>query len=486
MADARSNAQLSLLDGLICAFLALPLLLFCAWFKWPVAIGFALLILHAFHKATIGAWRREPSVQTRLVVTIALVSLAWTAMTGIGHFVYANLDWVTRDAVLRDLTATAWPPEYPTIFNTPLILRAPVGYYLPAAAAGSVLGLQAADFLLYCWTALGFALFLCAVTTLFSTARQRFIACALMIGFGGLDILGVPFYRGFWASLGDHIEWWAGFAQYSSNSTLMFWAPNHALPAWLGLVLVLRHWRQPQLARIAPLMAAAVPLWSPLAAAGLTPFFIAGLNWRHDARQLFSLHGGLPLFAISGVVARYITMDTQALAHGWAIDGFYPPTFWFSYVAFCLLEFGFLALVLFRLRTFDLRMGIALAILLLLPFYRFGPGNDLVMRCSISALAILALAAVRPLADGGRNFWRYALMLILGIGVVGAAQEPERAFMAPRWALTGQTLVEISPAGQPGSNYVGQLTQPGIALMMRTPTLVQPDPPKPGASGQTN
>ncbi|HEY4080783.1 MAG TPA: hypothetical protein VGM81_08805 [Burkholderiaceae bacterium] len=474
------GAGLTPLDGLICAYLALPLLLFCAWFKWPVAIGFAALLLLGARAALLGAWRGELGVSSRLILMIAVVSLAWTALAGLGHFFYANLDWVTRDAVLHDLSTTAWPPQYAARGDEPLILRAPVGFYLPAAAAGAWLGLQAADLLLYLWTALGFALFLCAATTLFSTRRQRLIACAVLIGFGGLDLVGILLLGGTWPQPGEHIEWWAQFAQYSSHSTLMFWVPNHALPAWLGLALVLRHWRQPALARITPLLAAAITLWSPLAALGLAPFFIAGLDWRRDLRQLFSARSGWPLFVIGLVVARYITMDTQALAHGWAVNAFASAgEFWFFYAVFCLLEFGLLAWALVRLGAFNLQLGLAVIILLLLPFYQFGPGNDLAMRSSIPALAVLALATVRPLADAGRSGWRYALMLILGIGAVGAAQEPERALLMPRWAPSSHSLDQLSQehrsryiAALP-ANYVGRLNRADLALLMRSPSPVQ-------------
>ncbi len=481
----REGAGLTPLDGLLCAYLALPLLLFCAWFKGPVAIGFALLLAFGFRTTLAEAWRGQLGISARVLLAVAAVALAWTALAGVGHFFYANLDWVTRGAVLRDLTATAWPPQYGTEGDLALILRAPVGLYLPAAAAGSVLGLRAADLLLYFWTALGFALFLCAATTLFSTTRQRFIACLVLVGFGGLDLIGMRVLGGAWPQPGEHIEWWARFAQYSSNATLMFWAPNHALPAWLGMALVLRHWRQPELARLSPLLAAAIPLWSPLAGAGLAPFFLAGLNWRRDLGQVFSIRGGLPLIAVGLVVARYLTMDTQSVAHGWSLYKFDDPIhFPLYYAAFCLFEFGLLALVLIAMGTFNTPMGISLVILLLLPSYHFGPGNDLAMRGSIPALMVLALATVRPLAnDGhvGRSVWRYALMLILGIGALGAAQEPARALLMPRWALTGQSLGEISQIAHPGgdadplpSNYVGKLNQPGLALLMRTPSAVQP------------
>jgi hypothetical protein len=157
-----SETSLSLLDGLICLFLALPLLLFCAWFKWPFAIGLGAMTVFGFQQLLQGARLDHFGVQRPLLLTIIVVAAIWTALAGVGHFFYANSDWLTRDAVLRDLTETAWPPQYESDGGLPLILRAPVGYYLPAAALGSVLGLPFADIALYVWTVIGFVLVLCA------------------------------------------------------------------------------------------------------------------------------------------------------------------------------------------------------------------------------------------------------------------------------------------------------------------------------------
>ena len=477
----RPRSGLTLLDALVCAYLALPLLLFCAWFKWPVALALVLLTGYAFVNALRGTQWRQVDLPWRTIALIGVIALAWTALSGVGHFFYANLDWVTRDAVLRDLTTTPWPPMYAMDGAVPMILRAPVGFYLPVAAAGSVVGLQGADFLLYLWTAFGFALVLWGAMSLFATRRERVICAAVMLGFGGLDLIGMLVIGDGWPRPGAHIEWWARFAQYSSNSTLMFWVPNHALPAWLGLLVALRHWRQPELARVTLLLASSIALWSPLSAAGLVPFYLLGLNWRRDLAQLLSVRSGLPFLALAALVARYVTMDTQSIDRGWAIDVFRDQRmFWAVYALFCLLEFGVLALVLLRLRAVDLKAAVAVAILLLLPFCRFGPGNDLVMRCSIPALAILALACVKPLAASPRPIARTALAAILAVGALGAAQEPERAVLAPRWGLTGQSLAQVSVAQSQGRpavlppNYVGRLIQPGLQALMRTPALVAP------------
>ena len=470
------------LDAALVLYLVLPLLIFCAWFRLPLAVGLAALLAYSLFRTLSGVPRRSWPVRPRTAAVIAVVALAWTAIAGVGHFFYANLDWVTRDAVLRDLTATAWPPAYLADGGFPMILRAPVAYYLPAAVVGWLAGSGAGDFALYLWTALGFGLFLAAATTLFSTPRQRAIAVVLMLAFGGMDLVGAIIVSGSMPAPDAHLEWWALFAQYSSNSTLLFWVPNHALPAWLGTLLILRLWRQPELARIAPMMGAAMLLWAPLAAIGLAPFFVAGLAWRRDFRGLFALHTGWPWLAMAFIVARYVTLDAETIPGGWAFAGRPLGLFMTSYIPFCLLEFGVLAWALKRLEAFDLVLTIAVVVLLALPLYRFGAANDLAMRASIPALTVLALATVRPLVDGGHSGWRYLLVAVLVVGAMGSEHEPVRAFQVPRWAPTGQTLVESLGPPSPGahaalpSNYFAHLNQPGLATMLREPTMVTPTP----------
>lgn len=476
---------LTWLDGVICSYLMLPLLLFCAWFRWPVALALAMLAAYGFVRMLSGVqWTRVEIGRQALVLT-ATVALAWTALAGIGHFFFANLDWTVRDAVLRDLAATPWPPMYDTDGAAPRILRAPVGFYLPAAAAGGLLGLPAADLLLYLWTALGFALVLCAAATLFRSGRERLLCCALMLLFGGLDVIGFWMGQGTLPGPGEHTEWWASFVQYSSSSTLLFWVPNHALPAWLGLLLALHHWRKPELARMAPMLAAAVPLWSPFAALGLLPFFIAGLNWRRDHTTLLSLRSSWPFIVLALLVTAYLTMDTQDIVKGWVVTEFRDRSeFWLRYTTFCMLEFGIAALLLISLGTFELRLAIAMVVLSALPLYRIGIGNDLAMRASIPALTVLALATVQPmLAASSPALPRALLGCVLAVGALGALQEPMRALLTPRWAATGQTLAQVSlqenaPFDYKGlpSGYVGRLNRSVLQPLLRPPHMVLPDP----------
>ena len=477
----RVDFGLAPVDQLICAYLALPLLVFCAWFKWPAALVLGLLGLGAFIAAVgVPKWR-PTGLPVRTLVALALLAFAWTALSGVGHFVYANPDWYTRDAVLRDLVKTPWPPAYDMTGDWPLILRAPVGYYLPVALFGSLAGLDAADLALYVWTAAGFLLFAWAAMLLFRTRGERLLCVALLVGFGGLDLVGWYLGNGYAAPLGEHVDRWSPLAQYSSNSTLLFWVPNHALPAWLGTLLALRHWRQPALARVAPLVAAAIPLWSPLAAIGLAPYFVAGIAWRRDWRILFNVRAAFPLYAVALIAARYLTLSAARIPSGWSIHQYASVTaFLRDDLLFCLLEFGIIAAILVRLGVRDLPFLLAIAILGVLPLYRFGASDDLAMRSSIPALTVLALATVRPMLHAGDRAWRAILAVVLIVGALGSAQEPERAILHKRWAMKRISLGQVGNErgtylGWVPPHYGAYLNHPGLSALLREPSPVQPE-----------
>jgi hypothetical protein len=420
------------------------LLLFCAWFTTPFATLLLVLAGYGSYRALTGSSGGRLGIAWPWLAGISALALAWTAISGVGHFFYANSDWIIRDAVLHDLTNAGWPPSYTDHDGASLVLRAPVGYYLPSAVIGQLWGLQAANIAMYLWTALGFALFLASACRLFETNKQRATCVVLLLLFGGMDILGFTWRAARPPVLGETVEWWLQIIQYPSTSYLMAWVPNHALPAWLGIVLILRFWKLPTLARITPLLSAAIPLWSPLAAVGLFPFFLFALAWRRDFRILFSPHSCLPFLLPALAIAGYLGMDAGTILHGWLIRNFASTSdFLLFYLGFCLLEFGILALILSRLTTLKTAVRIALVVLCLLPIYVYGPYNDMAMRSSIPALAVLALACVEPLTRLQRSAWQTALLCVLAIGMLGSLQEPIRGLIAPRWDPLDKPIPDV-------------------------------------------
>lgn len=480
---------IDVLERVTCAYLFLPVLLFLPFFVDGAAVTLSLLAL-------FGAWstlrRRARTVaadiSVPLVIALALLALSWVAMAGTGHLMYANADWVVRDAVLHDLSSDSWPPSYTDASGAPAFMRAPLGYYLPAALVGKFAGFAAANIALYLWTAFGWFLFALCACRLFAKPTQRIACVLLLVGFGGMDLIGFATAYKALPALGDHIEWWMPYMQYSSNSTLLFWVPNHALPAWLCTALILRRWRQPQLALMTPLLATAVPLWSPLAAIGLFPFFLFGLRWRKDARILFSPATCLPFVPVALLIALYLGLDAASVPHAWQVRNFPNTTsFLVNYGLFCLVEFGFLALVLAKIGKFDLPVRIAVVVLCLLPFYYYGPGNDLAMRASIPALCVLAFACARVLGDAAdrRTSWHAVLAIVLIVGAAGAAQEPIRTLLAKAWRPVAQSLPQAVASQQPGAvnplppHYVAHPDGSLASQLLRQP----PPMPQPGHGG---
>lgn len=439
-----ASVGLDWLDRVVCTYLALPVFLFCLWFTPPFAALLLVLLGYGSYRAMSGSKGQAAGLRGPWLATICLLSLVWTAIAGVGHFFYAASDWIIRDAVLHDLVISGWPPSYTDEQGASLILRAPVGYYLPSAVIGRLWGLEAANISLYLWTALGFALFLASTCRLFETGTQRATCLVLMLLFGGMDVLGFTWRAGHPPALGEGVEWWLQIIQFPSNAYLMAWAPNHALPAWLGIAMILRFWGTPTLGRITPLLAAAIPLWSTLAAVGLAPFFLFALAWRRDLRILTSPHTCLPFLLPALATASYLGMDAGTILHGWLVNHF-PTVGEFArfYVLFCLLEFGILALILSRLTAFTAATRVAVVVLCLLPLYVYGPYNDMAMRSSIPALAVLALAAIEPLTRQTRSVWQALLLCVLAIGMLGSVQEPIHGLIHPRWKPLGKSLPDV-------------------------------------------
>lgn len=474
ISNIETDNSIDRLDQLICIYLFIPTLLFTLWFVPAVAVPLALLAVVSSWFTLQGRNLKLTSLPIGLMISILIFALAWTALAGVGHFFYANSDWSVRDAVLHDLSTSAWPASYIDAAGDRWIVRAPVAYFLPAAVVGKLLGFHAANVALYLWTAIGWALFLLAACRLFVSKKERVLCVLVLTFFGGMDLVGYIANNKTLPDIGEHIEWWASYIQYSSNTTLLFWVPNHALPAWIATAVILRYWRERQLAKLTPMLAVSIPLWSPLAAIGLFPFFLFGLAWRRDFRILFSPKRFLPLIPISLAIVLYIGMDASSVPHRWFADQF-PSTesFVLTYTLFCLIEFGLLALILARMAPFDMPMRVAIATLCLLPFYVYGVGNDLAMRASIPALLVIALVTVRVLALPNQRQTRVPLVVVLLIGALGATQEPLHTLMASPWKPSELNLQQAASSPfHPNSfaaHYFARLNSYPMDQLMRKP-----------------
>lgn len=482
------SAAVSPIEWVTLAYIALPTVIFLGgWLAQPLG-GIAAAVV-AFCIATSASASTEIRLKFKVGGWLLFaVALGWTLLGGIGHLVFANADWVVRDAVLVDLVRASWPVAYDINGQTTL-MRAPIGYFLPAAVVGKVGGIVAAETALVLWTAAGVAL----TFALLLRDRPGLGAAAVRIGvfviFSGLDILGwiTSFER---VQLGTHLEWWAAMFQYSSHTTQLFWVPNHAIPGWLAAAWLVSSGPSRSF-RMMVLLASFAPLWSPLTALGIAPLFAVAVvhaaktqgssAWRAllDARAL------VPAAICVALVYPYILLGSEQVASGLTADTPWAgELFWPRYVEFVLVEFLVIAATLLWRRPKDPLLWAAGLVLLTLPLYRFGPHNDLAMRASIPALAVLAISLAGWLStprstDERAPVLRWLAFGILAIGAVTPLMEFVRPAREPRWALNPKVAL---PQATRGSHYFATPNSPWARRILDTPrpfAVVNDAPPAP-------
>jgi len=469
-----------LVDKFAVLYLALPVAIFFAqwfnpWFGLPLAAAAVAGLGYLWPIRAAGGSAAFPG----RTLAAAAVAAIWTLLSGAGHFFFANyFDWHIRDAVLRDLAVIPIPPVYRIENGVATILRAPVAYYVLPGLMGRLAGVKYAEGFLYLWTFAGTLLFLLQVMAGERRWRSLGLIAATVVLFSGMDILGDPETL---LDITSHKEWWAGLYQYSSDSTLLFWAPNHALPGWLSIALIYRCRDDPRFLAIAAWLGALTLLWAPLVSIGLLPFF-AALAYRSFRRG-----GWLNLFSICNLVAAplvgagaalYVTIGAGTIAAPGV--GMIPSVPLLPqaliYFAFILIEFAILCYLLVRDSKNGIEplfFGVAVAVLIVLPLFKYGPNNDLVMRSSIPALAAVMFAVVDGWARPARLLKPNALLtIVLLIGAVTPVSEIARALLWPNWEPRLDRSVYDATGGA-STNYLAELKPGSLAAMV----LRQPEPP---------
>lgn len=486
--ELRSATPLDRLAVAALAYLLLPNLIFVGgWFNPMLAVPLSALAIGCLWHLACGAGYGPSGLPNRGVLAmILLFAAAWVSLGGAGHFFFANHDWSVRDAVLGDLVFSQWPPAYAGPEKETLLLRSALGFFLPAALVGKLLGIVALDWALYLWTLLGTMLFLLLLPLPRRTGLLLFICLLIVAFFSGMDALGHFSRRGSWQEFPQAIEWWVAYS-YSSFSAQLFWAPNHTLPIWIVTALCYRHWAHDSFWR---LMFFAVPLtliWTPFAAAGMLPFLLlaAARAWALRLRPPISR----PLLAfalvLGLVVLRFITLDLGGLpvfmpgkmpSTGSNFSYFPPPTP-ADYALFVSLEFGILALALLpTLRHSYALYLVAVIMLLVLPIGTLGPSKDSMMRLSVPPLIVLMILTLTTLQDWARARavppFVGVIAFTLLMGMPTAYYEMARAVLWTRVPPNyGLSLQEQQHGGFP-PHYMGRLDRSDVLWLLKPPHVV--------------
>ena len=401
-------------------------------------------------------------IDVRRLAVCCLCALGLLLLGGELHLVFTTWDWLTRDAVLADLVHRGFPTGY-RVEDTDYVLRAPLGMYLVPALVGHAFGLFAAHLALLAQN----AVMLGAIFYLLISMGEGWGQLVILILFAGVSIIGaglriagsLPDAPRFWLLWG--LDSWNPMFQYSGTLVQFFWVPNHALPGWwLAALILLQARRQIDIATLGVSTAGAL-LWSPLCLIAVVPWLAMAAIMRF--RETFFANrtwlGVLAAICFLPVLI-YLVSGASSIDSG---KTFQRPDFPFWYVFFVLVQLPvllFLLLTRDRIPEEDRAPLIASALTLLaLPFFRFGPNNDLVMRGSIVALVIVAFVFGRVVIRATRDRSPVALFgwFLVVVSAPSAAVEIGRALATPRYAISDCSLMEASRAlGETGipTNYI--------------------------------
>ncbi len=501
-------------------YLTLPFIIFCMfWLRLSIAIPVTALILWVLWQLLKQSPdnlflipNSVPVGYSRFPIYLLLLTGIWVLLSGVGGYAFQNWDHHWRNAVLRDLINYDWPVVYSSAERGPFkMLIYYVGYWLPAALAGKLLGWKFANFFLFLWTWLGVFLTVLHLNTKLKTTLLK--TALLLILFSGMDALGTlilaPDYPTLFPPI-QHLEIWPGDLQYSSFTTQLFWVFNQAVPAWLyvSIFVALSEAKglQPG-GRDSSLPTPALPkkhrddvagsareervaqndirgqlafIWSlcfffaPLASIGLLPYLLIEWIKQTNIKNPFKhIRFGLLFAGAIIVIISYLFFSSNTAAQERGFQSIAIK----DILIFFLLEGGILWLILAPRLWRDPRWMVTGLLLIFIPFIQLGNGRDFTMRASIGPLFyLMSMCGGIVFQNSSSRLYRMAIIVILLIGALTPLYEINRSIYRTfeyyfildedqRLTTPAKPVTHLEQAGALEHEHPGSLTADEIVTL---------------------
>lgn len=413
-------------------------------------------------KSTLPEWR----LWRRDLLLMGFLTLIWLSFSSIGGIGYRNFDSGIRSSLLWHLVTGSWPLYFPIGYFgdtfgvvTDKAYVYYFAYYLPAAVAGKLLGWKVANLTLFAYSWLGAWLALMLVR-MYLQRPGRMVTLLVFTGiclFGGMDYVFNRLLR----FTADRSEMWLNPFYYFSHTRNLFWAPQHCLPSWLMIGVVLnRREVSPLLMRIFPLVTVSMLLWSPLCLIGIVPFLfpITKSYWKDWLR--LNPESILTCLVFILLIAFIISND---FAFKLLFAPYFVDNFWEKYGLFILTEFAVLSATLFLIphmkRDFNILI-IALSMLFVVPFLMLGMWNDWSIKLSMPSLFVVSVLFTKQTIHLiARKRKIVSISVVLFIASAFTPLE-ELVYSAGHYRISFETPPEIREFG---ANYIvwQQLGDPG-------------------------
>ena len=400
------------------AYIYTPVLLFV--FGW-LKIGYAAITCLAcaiclFRLKNRNVGPRDAFSVDPIIIVFAVLFFAWIGYyAGYGRFVDQSLDWGKHNAVLADLVNRSWPVIYSN-GNEHSMLTYYIGQYLVPAAIGKVMhSVRIAELALYAWNIAG--LVLVFLNILFFTRAESFIK-QLLYTFA-IPLFSIPLWFSEWVlkavsgfnTIGN--QHWFYFAvdegimlQYSSNYVLLRWVFAQVIPIWLMVIVFLIHRDKIEYYVIILLPTVLFGTLTflgvfPLAAGAAIENLCKNRKLKKWVQQIFSMENVIAVLTLGVVLFLYLygnVTGEKPSGVGFKLTPYTKST-WIVYLVFVGVNILPYALILFKAHMKDSVYYAMILSLLILPFFKMGKWNDLIMRASIPGLFVLMIYVIENMEE---------------------------------------------------------------------------------------
>lgn len=443
--------------------IVIPIMIFCiTYLNIFISIPSVVLLSFFWFKLHKSFEYKKYSITLKNILKIIplfILILLWVKYSGIGGFSYQNGDFWARNSVFSDLVNYKWP----IIFENGNAFCYYFAYWIPAAFVGKIFGMGIANIFLYFFT----IIYVTTIVYLLQriTKKNVYLVFSVLVLFSGLDIVGTIIHEQSFV-LGDHIEWWAKYFQYSSMTSCLYWVFNQILPIWLIVCLLLNTKSKKMNLALCSLLFA----YSPWATIGIVPIAIIDVLKLKKVKILENIKQNIisncdivnilvVLWMLIIYGSFYLSCDTSSSGGSfiWEVYGWQNGDLVKTYLLFVIIEFGIYVRLTFSKYCKNKMYLTSIILLLLIPMYHISDANDFCMRASLPALFILMIFVIQGISFD-KKINSILIIIVLLIGSVTPVSEIYRSVVRTHtwehYLMDGYTTVSYNE-----DEYMNQLMQ---------------------------
>lgn len=430
-------------------YLVLPIIIFAfGWLKIFIAtpifiatIYFIISTLKSFYKyrSDIISYKNF-----EYWIIVLFVIFIWVHLSGVGSMTYQNSDYWARNPMYRDLINLEWPIIFDLSKQSDFVKeivgteKVAYSYYFsywltPAFICKifSFLSFHSSGWIIFkrvileLYSIIGIFLVFYNINRYLK--KNSYITLIILIFFSGFDYLGNLIINNTFP-LASHIEWWAKYFQYSSNTTLLFWVFNQTIPVWLISILFLQADNKQRIAISALSFA-----FSPWATIGFIPFALGSyynkkLKLINMIKNAVSIENIIIPSIMLLIYGSFYTCGTSYQGESGIIfllhkDGFINELL--RYFLFIILEVIIIVLFLNKNVRKETLFIIMLVELLAFPIFKFMQFG-FTSRGSIPALFFLMIFCIKQFLFEKNNKLNVYLAIVLLLGSLTPLTEINR------------------------------------------------------------